>query len=63
MSFVQTAEDVRVDEGRFLRCRLQNMDGDFVDAELDLDSCIGNNFGMKYLPLLCESTNSSPRQL
>ena len=43
--FHQSAQDVRVDEGHILRARLANGNGDWVDAELDLNQCLGNNDG------------------
>lgn len=46
MSFNTNAQDIRVDDGHILRARLQNNNGDFVDAEIDLDTCLGNNSGM-----------------
>lgn len=36
---------VHVDEGRILRCRVAREDGDFVDAQVDLNGCIGNDNG------------------
>ncbi|OLN97900.1 Cyanovirin-N-like protein [Colletotrichum chlorophyti] len=45
MSFHASAEDTRVDDGHILRARLQNGEGEFVDAELDLNQVLGNNNG------------------
>lgn len=45
MSFHQSAQDVRVDEGHLLRGKLRNENGDMVDAELDLNNCLGNTDG------------------
>lgn len=45
MSFHTSASNIRVDDGHILRARLRNTNGDEVDAELDLNSCIGNNEG------------------
>ncbi|KAF2674142.1 Cyanovirin-N [Microthyrium microscopicum] len=45
MSFAQSAQNLRVDDGHILRGQLQNVNGDWVDAELDLNSCIGNDWG------------------
>lgn len=42
MTFLETAEDVRVDDGHMLRARLQNVEGEWVDAEFDLNQVIGN---------------------
>lgn len=48
MSFTASAENVRVDDGRFLRASLRNGNGDNVDAELDLDQFIGNDNGASH---------------
>jgi hypothetical protein len=45
MTFTQSAENIRLDEGHLLRASLRNMNGDLVDAEFDLDQVIGNNWG------------------
>jgi hypothetical protein len=45
MSFAASSENIRVDEGHILRASLRNVDGDLVDAELDLDQVLGNNYG------------------
>ncbi|KAK4132230.1 CVNH domain-containing protein, partial [Trichocladium antarcticum] len=45
MSFHASAQDIRVDDGHILRARLQNTNGEEVDAEIDLNQCIGNNDG------------------
>ncbi|ORX88909.1 Cyanovirin-N [Clohesyomyces aquaticus] len=45
MSFHTTAENIRVDDNRFLRARLTNGDGEWVDAEIDLNNCLGNSNG------------------
>ena len=37
MSFVHSAQDVRLDDGHTLRAKLQNGNGDWVDAEFDLN--------------------------
>jgi len=44
MSFHQSAEDITLD-GSILRARLRNVDGEWVDAELNLDEVLGNNNG------------------
>jgi hypothetical protein len=44
-NFHINAQDMRIDDGHILRCRLPNNNGEEVDAELDLNSCIGNNGG------------------
>lgn len=51
MSFHLSAEDIRVDDGHILRARLGNGEGEHVDAELDLNTVIGNNNGT-YVPAL-----------
>lgn len=45
MSFTESAENVRVDDGHILRASLRNGNGDNVDAEIDLDQFIGNDNG------------------
>ena len=45
MSFHYSAEDIRVDDGHILRARLQRADGEWNDAEIDLDNFIGNDNG------------------
>ncbi|KXX75652.1 Cyanovirin-N [Madurella mycetomatis] len=45
MSFHASASNIRVDDGHILRARLQKADGELVDAELDLNGCIGNSDG------------------
>lgn len=45
MSFHQSASDIRVEDGHILRARLTNMDGEEVEAEMDLNDVIGNNDG------------------
>ncbi|CEJ94902.1 Putative Cyanovirin-N [[Torrubiella] hemipterigena] len=40
MSFHASAENIRVDDGHILRANLNGQ-----DAELDLNSCLGNNNG------------------
>jgi hypothetical protein len=45
MPFYQSAENIRVDDGHILRARLRNQNGDFVDAELDLNTVLGNEWG------------------
>jgi hypothetical protein len=46
MSFALSAEETRLDDGHMLRARLQKADGEWVDAELDLNTVIGNDDGM-----------------
>ncbi|KAE9969333.1 hypothetical protein BLS_005414 [Venturia inaequalis] len=45
MSFALSAENVRVDDGHILRASLRNGNGEFVDAEIDLDQFVGNENG------------------
>ncbi len=45
MSFHASAQDIRVDDGHILRARLNNADGQQVDAEIDLNQFIGNSNG------------------
>ncbi|CAI4213420.1 unnamed protein product [Parascedosporium putredinis] len=44
MSFHQSAQDVTLD-GAILRARLANVEGEWIDAEFDLDSILGNDNG------------------
>lgn len=46
MSFALSAQETRVDDGHILRARLQREDGEWVDAEIDLNDFVGNNEGM-----------------
>jgi hypothetical protein len=45
MTFIKSAENVRLEEGNLLRASLRNGNGDLVDAEVDLNQFIGNNWG------------------
>jgi hypothetical protein len=45
MTFHYSAEDIRVDDGHILRARLQKADGEWNDAEIDLNEFIGNDNG------------------
>ena len=45
MSFHISAAEVRVDDGHILRARLDNGEGQQVDAEFDLNTVLGNNNG------------------
>jgi hypothetical protein len=47
MTFYHTAEDIRIDDGHVLRARLQTADGEWNDAEIDLNQHIGNDNGKK----------------
>jgi hypothetical protein len=44
-SFHSSAQEVNVEDGHVLIAQLCNEDGDFVDAQFDLNDCIGNNNG------------------
>ncbi|KAH8766626.1 Cyanovirin-N [Diaporthe sp. PMI_573] len=46
-NFHHTCEipSIRVDHGHILRCRVAREDGEYVDSEIDLNSCIGNDNG------------------
>ncbi|KAK0672151.1 Cyanovirin-N [Cercophora samala] len=46
MSFHLSAQNIRVDDGHILRAELQNGDGEWVEAELDLNTVLGNNDGI-----------------
>ncbi|KAL1835988.1 hypothetical protein VTJ49DRAFT_5736 [Mycothermus thermophilus] len=43
--FHASASDIRVDDDHILRATLINADGEEVEAELDLNTVIGNNDG------------------
>ncbi|PSR90465.1 Cyanovirin-N [Coniella lustricola] len=38
-------DSCRVENGHILRCRVARADGEFVESEIDLNSCIGNEDG------------------
>lgn len=46
-NFHHTCEipSIRIDDGHILRCRVAREDGEYVDAEINLNSCIGNDNG------------------
>ncbi|POR39749.1 Cyanovirin-N, partial [Tolypocladium paradoxum] len=46
MSFHLSAEDIRVDDGHILRARLAAGNGEWRDAEFDLNEVLGNQNGM-----------------
>jgi hypothetical protein len=52
MSFHYSAEDIRIDDGHILRARLQRGDGEWNDAEIDLNNHIGNDNGTFSLPTI-----------
>ncbi|KAH8727722.1 Cyanovirin-N [Phaeosphaeriaceae sp. PMI808] len=45
MSFHYSAQNIRIDDGHILRARLQRADGEYNDAEIDLNNFIGNDNG------------------
>ncbi|KAK0649236.1 Cyanovirin-N [Cercophora newfieldiana] len=45
MSFHGSAQNIRVDDGHILRATLFNAEGEEVEAEIDLDTIIGNDNG------------------
>lgn len=52
MSFHYTAEEgsIRVEDNHILKARLQRADGEWQDAEIDLNNHIGNDNGTYLLP-------------
>jgi hypothetical protein len=51
MSFHYSAQDIRVDDGHILRARLQRGDGEYNDAEIDLNNHIGADNGTSTPPI------------
>ncbi|KAM3438579.1 hypothetical protein MY4824_003118 [Beauveria thailandica] len=45
MSFHTSSSNIRVDDGHILRATLRNDNGEDVDSELDLNSCLSNSNG------------------
>ncbi|KAH7379776.1 CVNH domain-containing protein [Cadophora sp. MPI-SDFR-AT-0126] len=45
MSFHISAQDVRVEDNHILKANIPNGEGELVEAELDLNTCIGNHDG------------------
>lgn len=45
MSFHLSAEDIRIEDNHILKARLRNENGDWVDAEIDLNQHLGNQDG------------------
>ncbi|KAJ4989366.1 cyanovirin-n family protein [Stagonosporopsis vannaccii] len=45
MTFHYSAEDIRVEDNHILKARLQRADGEWNDAEIDLNNHIGNDNG------------------
>lgn len=56
MSFHEQAQNVRVENNKILKAQLKNADGQFVDAEIDLDQFIGNDngkFSLQFINARC----------
>jgi hypothetical protein len=53
MTFYYSAEDIRIDDGHILRARLRTADGEWRDAEIDLNQHIGNVDGKSALQPYC----------
>lgn len=45
MSYSQSCEAFELIDGHILKARCQNVDGDWVDSEIDLAPLIGNDNG------------------
>jgi len=56
MTFYHTAENIRIDDGHMLRARLQTADGDWNDAEIDLNQCVGNDNGSQLFAFPCATS-------
>lgn len=56
-NFFATSEEIRLEDGHRLRARLQRMDGEWVDAEINLNDHIGNENGMYDVNLGVINTN------
>lgn len=46
MAFHLSSQDLHIDENRYLIGQLQNSDGEYIDASIDLDQFLGNNDGL-----------------
>ena len=46
MSFHLTAENIRIDDNHILRAKLKDADGNWHDAEIDLNNHLGNDNGL-----------------
>jgi hypothetical protein len=44
-NFFATSESIRLEDRHYLRARLQRFDGEWVDAEINLNDHIGNRDG------------------
>jgi hypothetical protein len=63
MSFHLSAEDIRIEDGHRLIANLRNENGDLEESEIDLNSYIGNNNGISFVPNIpttIKSTNTCP---
>lgn len=56
-NFFATSEEIRLEDGHILRARLQRIDGEWVDAEINLNDHIGNENGMSHLFLFMTTIN------
>lgn len=45
MTFLSSAQDVRIEDDHILKGQLQNVEGEWEDAEIDLDQFIANDNG------------------
>lgn len=45
MTFLRSAQDARIEDDHILKCQLQNVEGEWEDAEIDLDQYIANDNG------------------
>ncbi|TQV90940.1 Cyanovirin-N [Cordyceps javanica] len=45
MSFHTSSSNIRVDDGHILRASVRNGNGEDVESELDLNTCLGNSNG------------------
>ena len=58
MSFHVNAEELHInDDGHILLGKLPNEDGDLVEAEIDLNECLGNNDGTSRPALVFSATS------
>ena len=45
MPFHHSAQNITVEDGHMLHAELCNVEGEYVEAEFDLNDCIGNDNG------------------
>lgn len=50
MSFQNSARNIRLEDGHILKAELADEQGDWHDAEIDLDEILGNDRGMSRVP-------------